>query len=213
MTFSVAVGRSNTQQPSGDHMASEKDVLTTGEVAKICNVAPRTVSKWFDSGKLRGYRIPGSKDRRIPREQLIRFMKAHNMPLENIDSGGIALLAVVSDADFGEALALAVERESNYQLQHVRSAFEAGARAQEIGPSAIIVDTEVSGMSGRNAVRAVRNIESLRDCGLIAMAASSDSGAREALLQDGYDDVLVKPFKTTQLLDAVNKVCLAGSSQ
>ena len=58
-----------------------KDVLTTGEVAKICNVAPRTVSKWFDSGALHGYRIPGSKDRRIPLNQLIRFMKQHGMPL------------------------------------------------------------------------------------------------------------------------------------
>jgi len=59
-------------------MPSSKDVLTTGEVAKICNVAPRTVSKWFDSGQLRGYRIPGSKDRRIPVAQLVRFMKAHH---------------------------------------------------------------------------------------------------------------------------------------
>src|ERR1700761_2602404 len=58
-----------------------KDVLTTGEVAKICNVAPRTVSKWVDSGALHGYRIPGSKDRRIPLNQLIRFMKQHGMPL------------------------------------------------------------------------------------------------------------------------------------
>ena len=41
-------------------MAIDKEVLTTGEVAKICNVAPRTVSKWFDSGSLKGYRIPGS---------------------------------------------------------------------------------------------------------------------------------------------------------
>ena len=39
-----------------------KEVFTTGEVARICNVAPRTVSKWFDTGQLRGYRIPGSKD-------------------------------------------------------------------------------------------------------------------------------------------------------
>ncbi len=51
----------------------EKDVLTTGEVAKICNVASRTVSKWFDSGQLRGYRIPGSKDRRIPVANLVKF--------------------------------------------------------------------------------------------------------------------------------------------
>src|SRR5471030_3337809 len=56
-----------------------KKVFTTGQVAKICKVAPRTVSKWFDSGRLRGYRIPGSQDRRIPREQLIRFLKEHEI--------------------------------------------------------------------------------------------------------------------------------------
>src|SRR5947209_14833978 len=50
-------------------------VFTTGQVAKICKVAPRTVSKWFDSGQLKGYRIPGSRDRRIPREDLIRFLE------------------------------------------------------------------------------------------------------------------------------------------
>jgi excisionase family DNA binding protein len=55
-------------------------VFTTGQVAKICSVAPRTVQKWFDSGKLRGYRIPGSQDRRVPREQLIRFLRDNGMP-------------------------------------------------------------------------------------------------------------------------------------
>jgi excisionase family DNA binding protein len=54
-------------------------VFTTGQVAKICKVAPRTVSKWFDSGRLKGYRIPGSQDRRIPREYLIRFLKEHGI--------------------------------------------------------------------------------------------------------------------------------------
>ena len=62
-----------------------KKVFTTGQVAKICKVAPRTVSKWFDSGRLKGYRIPGSQDRRIPREQLIRFLKEHGMPLGELD--------------------------------------------------------------------------------------------------------------------------------
>lgn len=57
-----------------------KRILTTGDVAQILKVAPRTVSKWFDSGRLRGYRIPGSQDRRIPRERLVEFMTAHDMP-------------------------------------------------------------------------------------------------------------------------------------
>jgi excisionase family DNA binding protein len=56
-----------------------KTIFTTSEVAKLCKVAPRTVSKWFDSGRLRGYRIPGSQDRRIPREHLIRFLTEHGM--------------------------------------------------------------------------------------------------------------------------------------
>lgn len=55
-------------------------VFTTGQAAKICKVAPRTICKWFDSGRLRGYRIPGSQDRRIPREYLIKFLKEHGMP-------------------------------------------------------------------------------------------------------------------------------------
>ena len=60
--------------------------FTTGQVAKICKVALRTVSKWFDSGRLRGYRIPGSQDRRIPREHLLRFLKEHGMPLGDLEA-------------------------------------------------------------------------------------------------------------------------------
>jgi hypothetical protein len=36
-------------------MAKGKNVLMTGDVAKICNVAARTVSKRFDDGQLKGY--------------------------------------------------------------------------------------------------------------------------------------------------------------
>ncbi len=62
-----------------------KTIYTTGQVAKICKVAPRTVSKWFDSGRLRGYRIPGSQDRRIPREHLVKFLKTHGMPYVDLE--------------------------------------------------------------------------------------------------------------------------------
>src|SRR6478752_7170204 len=67
-------------------LESPMKVFTTGQVAKICKVAPRTVSKWFDSGRLKGYRIPGSQDRRIPREYLIRFLKEHGMPLGDLEA-------------------------------------------------------------------------------------------------------------------------------
>ena len=77
----------------------DKDVFTTGEVAKICNVAARTVSKWFDSGQLHGYRIPGSKDRRIPVANLMQFMKAHGIPFDGLMSGATRVL--ICDGDTG----------------------------------------------------------------------------------------------------------------
>jgi excisionase family DNA binding protein len=61
-------------------MAKGRNVLTTGEVAKICNVAARTVTKWFDNKLLNGYRIPGSRDRRIPVPELVHFMKKYKIP-------------------------------------------------------------------------------------------------------------------------------------
>jgi two-component system response regulator RpaA len=65
---------------STHRIPKRKDVLTTGQVSRICKVAPRTVCKWFDSGLLKGYRIPSSGDRRIPITGLVRFMKTYNMP-------------------------------------------------------------------------------------------------------------------------------------
>ena len=70
-------------------------VFTTGQVAKICKVAPRTVSKWFDSGRLKGYRIPGSQDRRIPREYLIKFLKEHGMPLGELEEEGLHKILII----------------------------------------------------------------------------------------------------------------------
>lgn len=77
-----------------------RTIFTTGQVARICKVAPRTVSKWFDSGRLRGYRIPGSQDRRIPREHLIRFLKEHGMPLGELEDEAMGKLLLVGTPDW-----------------------------------------------------------------------------------------------------------------
>lgn len=70
-------------------MAKEKKVLTTGEVAQICNVATRTVSLWFDRELLKGYKLPGSKDRRIPVGELYAFMKKYDIPTDGFAAAGL----------------------------------------------------------------------------------------------------------------------------
>ena len=57
-----------------------KTVFTTGEAAEICKVSQQTIIRCFDSGRLRGFRVPGSRFRRIPRDALIQFMKENGIP-------------------------------------------------------------------------------------------------------------------------------------
>ena len=118
-----------------------KKVFTTGQVAKICKVAPRTVSKWFDSGRLRGYRIPGSQDRRIPREQLIKFLKEHGMPLGELEEEEWhKVLVIGAEKLFIERLREILPEDEDYKYEIAQSGFEAGIMAESFHPDTIVID-------------------------------------------------------------------------
>jgi two-component system, OmpR family, response regulator RpaA len=68
--------------PGDMNFKEQRQVFTTGRIAKGCMVAQRTVSRWIDSGLLKGYRIPGSHDRRVTRAELLRFLAEYGMPTE-----------------------------------------------------------------------------------------------------------------------------------
>ena len=168
-------------------MAKGKNVLTTGDVARICNVAPRTVSKWFDSGQLKGYRIPGSKDRRIPVSELIRFMKAHNMPATAFPVGKIRVLVVDSDADAGSALADTLRTRADYEVQTVRSSFETGVVAQKFAPHVLLVSLLAESIDATEICKSIRANEDLQTIKIIAIANQLSDSESAALLQKGFD--------------------------
>jgi excisionase family DNA binding protein len=187
-------------------MRRQKDVLTTGEVSRICNVAPRTVSKWFDSGKLRGYRIPGSKDRRIPLQQLIRFMRAHGIPLDGLNSGITRVLVVEGDRDVAELLSAALAREAGYEVRTAHTAFEAGAAAETFKPQVMLLDVSLPGLAGREAVRGIRNAPDLATAKLIAVTQPLREGESENLRQQGFDATLQRPFEVSGAMGVIEQV-------
>src|SRR5712692_8557368 len=74
-----------------------KTVFTTGEAAKICKVSQQTIIRCFDNGQLKGFRVPGSRFRRIPREALYKFMKDNGIPTDALESGKRKVLLVDDD--------------------------------------------------------------------------------------------------------------------
>jgi excisionase family DNA binding protein len=188
-------------------MPLEKDVLTTGEVARICNVAPRTVSKWFDSGQLKGYRIPGSKDRRIPFNNLIQFMKAHGIPLDGVMSGKTRVLVVDDQRDITDALRKLLTEQANYEVRSASSAFEAGIECERFKPHVMLLDLHL-GAEGdaKHVADMVRNNDDLAITRIIAMSGKLTDGQSVGLRQQGFDFFLKKPFQVRQVIEAIEKV-------
>ena len=57
-----------------------KKALGTYDISKICQVAPITVGRWIEEGKL-PYFTTGGGHRRVWEEDLVEFLKAHNYPV------------------------------------------------------------------------------------------------------------------------------------
>ena len=168
-------------------MAKGKNVLTTGDVAKICSVAPRTVSKWFDNGQLKGYRIPGSKDRRIPLSELVRFMKVNNMPITALPVGKIRVLVVNSDSSTADALAETLQNKAGYEVQVVKSTFEAGVTAQKFAPHVLLISLLARDIDAMDISRNIRSSEDLQTIKIIALANKLSESESAALMQKGFD--------------------------
>lgn len=181
----------------------EKEVLTTGEVAKICNVAPRTVSKWFDTGSLKGYRIPGSKDRRIPAGELVRFMKSHGIPLDGLSSGRTRVLVVDADRDVTDTLARVLAEQTNYEVHCANTAFEAGLECERFKPHVLLLDLHLNDGDSRKVADAVRTSTNLQMTRIVAMSGKLTDGQAHALRSQGFDDFLKKPFQVRQVVTAI----------
>lgn len=184
-------------------MPFDKDVLTTGEVAKICNVAPRTVSKWFDTGVLKGYRIPGSKDRRIPVSQLVRFMKEHGIPFDGVTGGKTRILIVDDEPDVVEVLHKVLAEQANYEVRSATNGFQAGLEAERFKPHVMLLDVHLDERDVRNVANLVRGDDDLQLCKIIGMSGKMTDGQLQGLRTTGFDGYLKKPFAVRQVIEAI----------
>ena len=186
-------------------MAKGKNVLTTGDVAKICNVAPRTVSKWFDNGQLKGYRIPGSKDRRIPVNELVRFMKVHNMPLSAMPVGKIRVLIVDSDGEGASALAEMLRSKADYEVQIVTTSFQTGILAQKFAPHVLLINLLCKDINAGEIAQTIRDNEELQTIRLIAIAHQLGKNEAAALQQKGFDGYVSSPRDAAEIIRKIEE--------
>ncbi|MEN6575507.1 MAG: response regulator [Phycisphaerales bacterium] len=181
-----------------------KDLFTTGEAAEICRVSQQTIIRCFDSGRLRGFRVPGSKFRRIPRANLIKFMRDNSIPLDNLDSGRKKVLVVDDDAEIVELITDILTRDGRYDIRTASSGYEAGMVTQLFHPDLILLDYMLPDVNGNVVCQTIRSNPEFENTRIIIVSGVIKQEEIDQLFKSGAESFIRKPFDISELTEKVN---------
>ncbi|MBW3539540.1 MAG: response regulator [Planctomycetes bacterium] len=183
-----------------------KTVFTTGEAAKICNVSQQTIIRCFDSGQLKGFRVPGSRFRRIPRDVLYKFMKDNGIPTDALESGKRKALIVDDDEDLVELIRDALEADGRFEIRVANNGFDAGMLVKEYHPDIIVLDVMLPDINGKEVCQRVRSDSTLDDVKIICISGMVEQDKVQELKAAGADDFKQKPFEVEELMERICKL-------
>jgi excisionase family DNA binding protein len=180
-----------------------RTVFTTGEAAKICKVSQQTIIRCFDSGQLKGFRVPGSKFRRIPRDLLYKFMKENGIPTDALESGKRKALVVDDDPELLELIRDALEADGRFEVRTANNGFDAGMLVREYHPDILVLDIMLPDINGREVCQRIRTDSTLDDVKIICISGMVEQDKIKELFIGGANDFLQKPFEVDSLVALV----------
>ncbi len=184
-------------------MSTTKTVFTTGEAAKICKVSQQTIIRCFDNGSLKGFRVPGSRFRRIPRDQLFSFMRDNGIPTDALENGKKKLLIVDDEQDLVELMSDAFARDGRFDIRTANNGFDAGMQVKEFRPDMVVLDVMLPDINGKEVCQRVRSDKSLDSVRIICISGMIEPEKVTDLRASGADDFMQKPFTVDRLIERV----------
>jgi len=185
-------------------MKRNPNYLTTGHVAKACEVSLVTVKKWIRLGKLRAFRTPG-RHYRVTLEEFQRFRIEYGFPAEHEGPPGILvvddepeMVALVSDALRGIRPAPKLEAASD--------GYEGMLKVGTFRPHLLVLDLRMPGLDGFEVCRRIKADPATGGTKILAITAYPENSARERALQSGADAFLAKPFTLKALKAEVRRL-------
>ncbi|MCX5636665.1 MAG: response regulator [Planctomycetota bacterium] len=180
-----------------------KDLFTTGEAAEICKVSQQTIIRCFDAGRLEGFRVPGSKFRRIPRQSLVKFMRDNSIPLDALESGKRKVLVVDDDHEIVEVIVDALTRDGRFDVKTASSGYEAGIATQRFRPEVILLDYMLPDVNGNVVCQTIRKNPDFESIKIIIVSGVVKQDEINQLLKSGAEGFVKKPFSVTELIDKI----------
>ena len=188
---------------NGSDNWAKKQVFTTGEAAEICKVSQQTIIRCFDAGRLQGFRVPGSRFRRIPRIELLRFMKANDIPTESLESAKKRVLVVDDDEQIVELFLDVLGRDDRFEVQTAATGYDAGVLTEQFRPHLVLLDYMLPDINGNLVCDRIRANPDLAGTKIIIVSGVVKPEEIDALMESGADDFVKKPFDIGELIERV----------
>ncbi|MEM8739057.1 MAG: response regulator [Planctomycetota bacterium] len=183
-----------------------KQVFTTGEAAEVCKVSQQTIIRCFDAGRLQGFRVPGSRFRRIPREDLIRFMKTNDIPTDGFNSGKKKLLVVDDDPALVQLFTDVFGQDPRFEIRSAATGYDAGIVSSTFKPDLMILDFMLPDINGNVVCQTVRENKQLMDMKIVIVSGVVNRAEIQGLLDAGADEFVKKPFDLEALIARVESL-------
>jgi two-component system, OmpR family, response regulator len=180
-----------------------KAVYTTGEAADLCNLSQQTIIRCFDNGQLKGFRVPGSKFRRIPHNELIQFMRANNIPMDELGGGKTRVLVVDDDPEIIELFVDVLTADGRFEVETAQTGYDAGLKTQTFHPDVVVLDYMLPDVNGNVVCQTLRSNPDLQHIRILIISGMVDPSEVDTLKAAGADDFIKKPFNIEAVIERI----------
>jgi CheY-like chemotaxis protein len=189
-------------------LAKERKVaknLSTFAIAKILHVDPGSVANWIDQGLLTAHRTPGGH-RRVAPDNLVAFLKGHQMPVPDELAPDAPRVLIVDDEP---AIATLVSQSirtayPHYDVHTASDGFQAGTILATVKPQLVILDLRMPGMDGFEVCKLIKSQPATKNTEVIAMTAYRSPENEKRILDAGARTCLSKPLDIEKLLSEIS---------
>ncbi len=175
---------------------SDKSIYTTHEVSRLLHVNPRSVINWIEQSLLPSYRTPGGH-RRIRRDDLLAFLRKHQIPTpESLIEGTLSVLVVDDESEIVDMVKSFLLQQGGYEVATASDGISALLEVGRIKPDLLILDIMIPGVDGMEVCRRIKG-DSTNKTIIIAVSGSAEH--ENDILRAGADVFMAKPLDMEKL--------------
>src|SRR6267378_3420283 len=178
-------------------------IYTTHEISRLLHFNPLSVINWIEQSLLPSYRTPGGH-RRIRREDLLAFLRKHQIPTPPaLVEGKFSMLIVEDEEEIAQIMRTFFERQGAYQIATASDGITALIEVGRVKPDLLILDIMIPGVDG---IEVCRRIKANHSNSTAIIAISGQAAAEKEILEAGADVFIPKPIDLDKLLEEARRL-------